>query len=107
DGQPEVFDGAHYRDELLQVHGLADVAVGVEVVAGQDVLVGRGGGQDHHRDALQGRIRLDLRQHLAAVFFGQVEVEQDQVGDRGLGVAAQPPQVVQGRDAVRDHVEVV
>ena len=36
----------------------------------------------------QVRVVLDLREHLAAVAAGQVEVEQDQVGPRRVGVLA-------------------
>ena len=77
----------HHLHELLEIHRLGDVAVGVQVVGLEDVLLGLGGGQDHHRDAPQLGVGLDLRQHLAAVLAGQVQVQQDQVGPRGVGVA--------------------
>ena len=52
-------------------------------------------------------VGLDLRQHLAAVAAGQVEVEQDQVGPGGVGVLALAAQVGQRLAAVADDVEPV
>ena len=36
-GEPEDFDGAHDGEELLKVDGFGDVAVGVEVVAAEEL----------------------------------------------------------------------
>src|SRR5690554_135690 len=51
DQDEEVVDLAHHGDEPLEVHGLGDVGVGVEVVAAQDVLLRLGGGEDDDGDA--------------------------------------------------------
>ena len=45
-------------EKLLQVHRLGNVAVGVEVVGLQDVLLGLGHRQDHHRNPPQFRVVL-------------------------------------------------
>src|SRR6218665_624228 len=63
-GQPEVVDGTHHGDELLQIHGLVDVAIGVQIVGAQDVLLRLGRGEHHHGDAAQARVLLDLPHHL-------------------------------------------
>ena len=78
----EVVDLADRGDELVQVHRLGDIGVRVELVAAQDVLLGRGGGEDYDGDVGQVRVGLDLLQDLTAVVLGEVEVEEDQVGPR-------------------------
>ena len=40
DGEPEVFNGHHDLDELLQVYRLGDKAVGMEVIGLDDILLG-------------------------------------------------------------------
>ena len=45
-------------------------------------------GQDHDRDSFQRIIGFDLRQNLAAVQHGQVEVQQDEAGAWGVGEEA-------------------
>ena len=52
-------------------------------------------------------VGLDLRQHLAAVAAGQVEVEQDEVGAGGVGVLALAAQVGERLAAVAHDVEAV
>src|SRR5437870_12055788 len=52
-GQPEIVDSLDDFQELVQVHRLGDVAVGMKLVTPQDVLFSRQGGQDYHRDTLQ------------------------------------------------------
>ena len=80
----------HDLGELLEVHRLDDVAVGVQAVGFQDVGLALRGGQHHDRDAFQLLVVLDFRQNLAAVLSGQVEVEQDEAGARRILVFALP-----------------
>src|SRR5882757_57462 len=103
----EVVDLAHHVDELVEVHRLGDVGVGVQPVAGDHVVARAGGGQHHHRDQRQFGVTLDLGEHLTAVLTGQIEVEQDQVWDVRVGILALTPQISQGLHAVGDHREVV
>src|SRR4051794_39206581 len=107
DGEPEVLDRADHGDELIELDRLGDIAVGVQVVGAEDVLLGLRGRQDHDRDAAEGRLRLDLLQHLAAVLLREVQVQQDQVGPGGVGVAARLPQEGEGLDAVAGHAHVI
>src|SRR5215213_3046790 len=107
DRQPEAVDRPDHFDEGVQVDGFADVAVGVQVVALDDVLLGPRRREHHDRDAPEVRVGLDLGQYLAAVLLGQVQVEQDQVRMRGLSVLPLAPQERQRLDTVRDHAQVV
>src|ERR1051325_1709818 len=106
-GQPENVDRLHHRDELLEVDRLRDVAVGVQVVALQHVLLRLGGGEHHHRNAAQMLIGLDLLQHFAAVLLRQVQVEQDDVGARRILVLAALVQKLHGVDTVLRPVQLV
>src|SRR5712672_1651289 len=107
DGKPEIVDGLHHLDELLQVHRLGHVAVRVQRIGLEHVLLCLGGGEDHHRNAHKPLVGLDLLEHLAAVLLRQVEVEQDDVGLGRVLVGSAPVQEVERLDAVLDPVEVV
>jgi hypothetical protein len=39
DPEPKIFDGSHHPNELIQIHRLRDIAVGVKVVTLQDILL--------------------------------------------------------------------
>ena len=82
DGEPEDVDRLHHHDELLQVDRLGDVAVGVQVIGAQHVLLRLGGGEHHHRDGPQVSVALELLEHFPAVHAGEVQVEQDHRGAR-------------------------
>ena len=88
--EPEVVDPLHHPDELLHVHRLGDVRIGVQIVAPQTSRLGVGGRQHDHRDRAQRGVGLDLAQQLAAVHARKVEVQQDQVGSRGVRVLGPP-----------------
>ena len=107
DGEEEVVDLADDLDELVEVDGLGDERVGMEVVAAEDVLFGLRRGQHDDGDLPQLRVGLDDREQLAAVEAGQVEVEQDQI--RPPDASANSPSWRRNREgllAVADRVEV-
>ena len=79
----------------------------MQVIGLQDILFILRGGQHHHRDTSQPRIVLNLRQDLAAVLFGEVEVEQNQIRTRAISVLALLPQEGHGLHAVGDDVDVI
>src|ERR1700710_1290458 len=79
----EFVDLADGLEVLVEVDGLGDVGVGVQFVAAQDVLLRRRGGEHHDGDVVQGGVVFQYFEDLPAVEFGQVEVEQDEVGARG------------------------
>ena len=85
-GQPEIVDALHQALERVELHRLAEVAVRLELVALDDVRLRLRGGQDDRRNRLQALVLLDVRQHLAAVHLGQVEVQQDEIRARRVGV---------------------
>ena len=91
--------------ERVQLHGLAEVAVGLQLIAFHDVRFRLGRGQDDRRDRLQAVISLDVGQNLAAVHPGEIQVQQDQVRTRGIGVGAFVPQKGHGLHAVGSHVQ--
>ena len=94
-------------EETVEVDGLRDVGIGVQLVAAEHVLLRLRRGEDDDRDVLQLRVGLDLRQHLAPVAAGQVEVEQDQVGPGHVRVRRLLAQVGQRLGPVGDDVEPV
>src|SRR6267143_3485430 len=106
-GKPEIVDGLHHLDELLQIHRLGHVAVRMQCVGLEHVLLGLRRGQNHDRNAHKPLVGLDLLEHLAAVLLRQVEVEQDDVGLGRVLVGSAPVQEVERLDAVLDPVEVV
>jgi hypothetical protein len=44
DGKPKIVYGADHLDKLIHVYRLGDVAVDVQIIAPQDVLLSAGGG---------------------------------------------------------------
>ena len=51
-------------------------------------------------------ILLDVSQNLAAIHLGQVEIQQDEIRARRVGVLALVPQKGHGLDAVGGHVQM-
>jgi hypothetical protein len=77
--EPELTDRPHDLNEFTEFDWLGDVAVGVEVVALQNVLVGVRRGEDHHRYDSQVVVRLDFPKNLPTVHLGKIQVQQDKV----------------------------
>ena len=84
DRQPETVDRLHHDDELLEIDGFRHVAVGVQLVAPQHVLVSFGRSQHDDRNVLQLAVVLDDREHFTPVDLGEIEIEQDDVGSRRI-----------------------
>jgi len=79
----------------------------VEVVNALDVVLRVGCSQDHHGYLPQALVGLDLGQKFPAVFAGEVEVEQDQVGTRSIVETLLAAEKGEGFLAVRRHVQRV
>jgi hypothetical protein len=62
DGEPEILDQPNDVRELVEVHRLADVCVGVEIVRADDVLLRLRRGQHDHGDPTEVGVRLHLGQ---------------------------------------------
>jgi hypothetical protein len=91
DCKPEILDGPHHLDELVDTDGFLDVAIGMKVVTLEDVLFGIGNGNHGDGNAFQERIALDVLQDLPAVLLGQVEIQEDYIRPGGLGARAWTP----------------
>ncbi len=100
DAEPEMLDRLHHFDELIQIDRLGDIAVHVEVVGGENVLLIVGTGHNHHRDASQVGVLLDLGEYLPAILARQVEVEQNEVRSMGRRMASFPPEEGHRLDSV-------
>ena len=70
DVKPEMFDGSNDSHELLQIHRLSNIAVGVEIIGVGQVLLRVRSGQHHHRNAAEVRVVLHLFENLATTFSG-------------------------------------
>jgi len=102
--QPEIVDAAHEALERLQPHGLGEVAVRLQLIALHDVRFRLGRGQDDGGDRLQVVIALDVRQDLAAIHSGKIQIQQDEVRPRGIAMWPLAPQEGHGLHAVGGHV---
>src|SRR5207237_1243897 len=99
---------AHGLDELAEVDRLADVAVRAQAVAGDDVLLFAGRGEDHDRQQARAGVGPDAPQHLEAVDLGELQVEQHELGRGGApGVGAGAEQPVEGLGPVAGQEDLV
>ena len=101
-----MFNGLNHRDKLIEIEGLGDVTIGMEVVGPDNVLLRLGGRDDYDGCTSEHAIALDLRQHLPSVLLGQVEIKQYQVGGRFGLVFAFMPEKGHGFYAIVDDVQV-
>src|SRR6266850_1400010 len=104
--QPERIDRLHHVNEFVEVDRLGDIAVGVQAVGLEHVLLGFRGSEHDYGDALQLRVALDLLEHFAPVLLRQVEVEQDDVRAHRIGESALAAQELHGFHAVLHPVQV-
>ena len=82
--KPEVLDLFDDFCELLEVDRLGNVAVRVQVVHVDDVLVRIRSRQHHDGNRTEIGVLLDFRKDFAAVLARHVEIEQDQVRPRRI-----------------------
>ena len=105
--EPELLDGL---DELLEIHRLADVAVGAEAVAVEHVPLLFGRGQDDHGQAPRTLVGPQAFEYLEPVHPGQLEIEQYQLRHDGgvpprVGAACE--QVIESLDPIVGHHDLV
>jgi hypothetical protein len=74
--------------KLIEVNGLLDEAVGMEVIAILYIARGAGGSEDHDGDTPELLVIFDDAQHLPTVPLGKVEVHKYQVRGRLLNIRA-------------------
>jgi len=88
--QPEQAEGADRFGEVAEFHRFADVRVGAQAVAGEDVFLLFRTGEDHDRDELGPLVAAGPAHHLQAIHFGELQIEQDEaVCVRVLAVAGE------------------
>src|SRR6266498_4966476 len=87
-GEPEVLDRLHHGEEVIEIERLRYEAVRVQLVRARDVGLGSGGSEDDDRYAAQVGVAFELLQDLSPVLLREVEVEQDEIRPRTLGVLA-------------------
>src|SRR5436309_12973927 len=64
--EPELIEGVHDADELVECDGFLNTSVRVQIVAANDVLPQLGAGDHQDRDPSELRIALDLGKNLLA-----------------------------------------
>src|SRR5271166_161764 len=82
DEQPVHAELADNILELSEVDGFLDMAVRSEPITADHVSFLFGGGEHDHRNGSRAYVAFHFFQHLQAVYFGEFEIEQNQV--RGL-----------------------
>ena len=75
--EPKLLD---YAAEFLEVHRLLQITVDAKLVTIHQVAFLAGRREHDHRNALGGRSALHFPEHLDAIYFGQLEIEQHQPG---------------------------
>src|SRR6266849_1580214 len=88
DGKPEVCDRLHNLSKLEKIDRLGNVAIRMQIIGFRHVPCILGGGQHYHRNVPEFWICFDLLQDLSPAFFGEVQIEQDEVRTRGVGIGA-------------------
>src|SRR5678815_5963629 len=71
-GQPKIFYGFNHFHEMVQVHRLGNIAICIQLVCLQNVIIRLGSGEHHHRNPPEAVIGLDFGQQFAAIFTGPV-----------------------------------
>ena len=105
--QPERFNGMDDVQELLEIHRLGNVTVGVVFVGLEHVLLGAGSGQHHHGNGLETVVGLDFGQDFAAILARKIQVQQNQVRARRQAIFPLAPQEFNGLHSVLDDAEAV
>src|ERR1017187_5236680 len=103
-------DLVHGLEEFVRVHGLHDVAVRAEVIARHEVSLLARRGQDDDGDHFRPLVRLDAPEHLEPVHLRELEVEEDDSGERRPGAGGISPfseEKLEGLGSVADDMNVV
>src|SRR5262249_43029452 len=104
---PKFYHVPYHLEEIIQVQRFDDVAVGVERVGLLHIVRVRRAGEDDDRDVFEPGVVFNFRQHRAAVGFGQVQVQQDEVRRSDPGVLPLPVQERQRLLPVHDDGDLL
>ena len=92
--------GLDLAQELLRVEGLRDDGIAAEPLGSIAIEGLERPGQEHHRHAGRGGVRLDRLADLVAVFFRHHDIREDQVGNVAAGDAVEHTLAVGDADQV-------
>jgi len=98
--------GPNCIEEAIEVRGLSDVAIRVQVISLADVTVNIGSSENGNRNARERLVLLDLVQQIARTRSRQVEIEKNKIGLWRRRVFALTAQKLDGLVAVVRHVHV-
>src|ERR1700730_8151353 len=87
--EPELFNRLHGGKKIGQISRLADITVRAQLVTAGNILGKLGCTEDDNGNAAQLWVRLHRSQHRQAISFGQVQVQDHEVGTVDTGVV--PP----------------
>jgi hypothetical protein len=96
----------HGLHELIEIHRLADIAIGPEAVTTEAVLLFHGRGQDDHGEELGTLIGAKPAKDLEAIQLGELQVQEDDLrSDPGVpaGETAGAIEIVERFDTVVGH----
>jgi hypothetical protein len=105
-GHPELIDGSYNGLELNQVQGFFEVAVRLERIARLDIDIVVRDGQNGGRDRFESRVPLNDSQELSAIHSGHIQIKQDKIGARRIGMLSLLPQEGQRINAVGCHMQM-
>jgi hypothetical protein len=104
--QPEIINALHQVRELVKLHGLIEVAVRVELISFCNIPLRARSGQDHYGYSLETIVLLDVSQNLAAIHFGEIQIEQDEIGSGSTVVGRLVLEKGNGLHAVGRHMQM-
>src|SRR5579859_7292973 len=77
--------------ESLEIHWLANIAVGAQVVTRHAIALFIGGSENHDREQLGAFIGAKTTQHFETIELGELQVEQDDFRERRETVPSRVP----------------
>src|SRR5579859_1940701 len=96
--------------ELLEIHWLANIAVGAQVVTPDAIALFIGRGENHDREQLGAPVGAKTTQHFKTVELGQLQVEQDDFRERRERVPSRvslSQQIFESLHAIARHHHLV
>ncbi len=103
---PEILDGLHHANELIEVDGFLDVAIRSQPIGVAHVLISRGSCKHYQRNFSEGRVAFDFTKHFPTVYFRQVQIEQNQIRRCSIIMPASPVQHIQRFHAIPRDGEI-
>jgi hypothetical protein len=105
--QPKFLYCRYYTQKLIKIDRFGYIAVGMQLICAEDIRIILRSCQDHDGDAREIGIRLNLRQHLAAILIGQVQIQQNNVRLRGICESSPAEEKINSIGAIIHHVKPI